>query len=379
MTTGQDQTQTLHEAADRTRSGVGRPALRARHRRGASSPSGPTWPPTSAATTRRAVRAAGGCGSASGSPAPRSCCRTAPSSCGAGPGAVPQIIPRKRPGGVAAGRRPVRRDHPLDRLPAAPQRARQALRGHRWTSRRRSPTRCAPTPRPQATAVLDDRDDGAVPALLRRVDEGADICPHCGRYLGDKPKRSKKFWLILALLLLLLVAADRRRDPAADRRRERAGGRAEAHPHGLATAEAGAEPHRRTRSAASPARAGRAGPARAIRRPDRSAAATCRSASCTGPDGAVIRIFHTPKEKANPGTFEAGKRKPLKTQAADSELATVKNFGAPSAEAATARTCSSTTPPGAASRSPSTPPRASGWTRRRRSPRRSRAQIGRQR
>jgi hypothetical protein len=43
----------------------------------------------------------------------------------------------------------------------------------------------------------------------------------------------------------------------------------------------------------------------------------------------VIRIFHTPDEDANPGTFETGERKPLESQAAESELATVKNFGTP--------------------------------------------------
>jgi hypothetical protein len=46
----------------------------------------------------------------------------------------------------------------------------------------------------------------------------------------------------------------------------------------------------------------------------------------------VIRIFHTPNEKANPGTFETGERKPLETQAEQSELATVKNFGTPECE-----------------------------------------------
>jgi hypothetical protein len=47
----------------------------------------------------------------------------------------------------------------------------------------------------------------------------------------------------------------------------------------------------------------------------------------TGPGGAVIRIFQTPKEDANPGTFRVGALKPLKTHAKSSSLATVKNFG----------------------------------------------------
>ena len=43
------------------------------------------------------------------------------------------------------------------------------------------------------------------PHCFGEIDKGAEICPHCGRYLGEKPKRSKKFWIILALLLLLLL------------------------------------------------------------------------------------------------------------------------------------------------------------------------------
>ena len=57
----------------------------------------------------------------------------------------------------------------------------------------------------------------------------------------------------------------------------------------------------------------------------------------TGPGGAVIRIFQTPKEKANPGTFKVGALKPLKTHAAEAQLATVKNYSTAECQK---RTCS---------------------------------------
>ena len=56
----------------------------------------------------------------------------------------------------------------------------------------------------EATAVLPPAIEQC-PHCFGEVDKGADICPHCGQYLGEKPKRSKKFWIILALLLLLLL------------------------------------------------------------------------------------------------------------------------------------------------------------------------------
>jgi hypothetical protein len=55
----------------------------------------------------------------------------------------------------------------------------------------------------QPTAVLPP-EMIQCPHCFGEVDKGADICPHCGKYIGDKPKRSKK-WLIILLLLLLLL------------------------------------------------------------------------------------------------------------------------------------------------------------------------------
>ena len=56
----------------------------------------------------------------------------------------------------------------------------------------------------EPTAVLPPAVEQC-PHCFGEIDKGADICPHCGHYLGEKPKRSKKFWIILALLLLLLL------------------------------------------------------------------------------------------------------------------------------------------------------------------------------
>ena len=70
----------------------------------------------------------------------------------------------------------------------------------------------------------------------------------------------------------------------------------------------------------------------------------------TGPAGAVIRIFHTPKEKANPGTFRGRRAKTLKTSAESSQIATVKNFStAECQKRLVLRPAARTTPPGAGS------------------------------
>lgn len=160
------------------------------------------------------------------------------------------------------------------------------------------------------------------PHCFGEVDKGADICPHCGRYIGEKPKRSKKWLLILLLLLLLLLIGAAifllTRDDEEPAPKPT--------PTPTATAEASAEPTPDSfRRISGPGWEGRAPRSFEL---DRSGGGDLRIHVLT--DGeTVIRIFHTPNEKANPGTFETGERKPLETQAEESELATVKNFGTP--------------------------------------------------
>ena len=48
-----------------------------------------------------------------------------------------------------------------------------------------------------------------------------------------------------------------------------------------------------------------------------------------GDNGLVIRSFHTPEKDAHPGTFRVGDLQPLESNAKESNLATVKNFGVP--------------------------------------------------
>ena len=322
MTTGQDQTQTLHEAADRTRSGVVDPRFthdidEAIEYFGADLASHVgrydtgelfvplelwlgKWEPGAALVLQdRAVLVWG---------------RTEVQS---------QIIPRKRAGGVAEV--DVQSDAITLWIDCEQPRN---VRVKRYEGTADVPTTFADMLRPdrrdrEATAVLPDAMEQC-PHCFGEIDKGADICPHCGRYLGEKPKRSKKFWIILALLLLLLLLliigallllTGDEKDPAP-----------KPTPTASATAEASAEP------TANPFRRitgpGWEGQAPRSFKLDRSGGGDLRIHVLT--DGqTVIRIFHTPNEKANPGTFETGKRKPLKSQAEVSELATVKNFGVP--------------------------------------------------
>jgi predicted nucleic acid-binding Zn ribbon protein len=173
------------------------------------------------------------------------------------------------------------------------------------------------------TAVELAPADHQCPHCFEPVRADAEFCPACGRHIGPKPKRSKK-WLIIGLLALLLVlllaivalavlGGDDK--PAAKK----------ATPTATATEAPTEAPPSTTRKISGPGWEGQA--PREGWKLTRSGGGDLRVHVLTGPDGAVIRIFHTPKEKANPGTFETGKRKSLKSNADSAELATVKNFG----------------------------------------------------
>ena len=129
MTTGQDQTQTLHEAANRTRAGVVDPRFAHDVDEAIQSFGSRPGLPRRSPRHRRAVRALGAVARQVG--ARRGARAAGPrgpgvgADRGAGPDHPAQAARRR-----GGGRRPVRRDHALDRLRAAPQRARQALRGH---------------------------------------------------------------------------------------------------------------------------------------------------------------------------------------------------------------------------------------------------------
>jgi hypothetical protein len=181
------------------------------------------------------------------------------------------------------------------------------------------------------TAVELPPADHQCPHCFEPVRADAEFCPACGRHIGPKPPRSKK-WLIIALvallvLLLLGIAAlavfggDDKQPPAK-----------------TATPTASAAPTQAppaaTRRIFGPGWEGQA--PRALKL-TRSGGGNLRVHVLTGENGLVIRIFHTPKEKANPGNFEVGSRKKLKSDADSAELATVKNFG--TSECAK-RTCS---------------------------------------
>jgi hypothetical protein len=166
--------------------------------------------------------------------------------------------------------------------------------------------------------------DEQCPHCFEPVRKGADFCPACGRHIGPKPPRSKKPFIIAAivalllliLLIVLLAVLSDDEKPAPPK------------PKPTATQEASTPapteaPPADTRRISGP---GWQGVAPRSFKVVRSGGGDLRVHVLT--DGkTVIRIFHTPNEKANPGTFETGKRKALKTQADESSLATVKNFG----------------------------------------------------
>jgi hypothetical protein len=175
--------------------------------------------------------------------------------------------------------------------------------------------------------------DEQCPHCFEPVRKGADFCPACGRHIGPKPPRSKKPFIVAAIVLLLLLillivlltvfSEDEKPGPK---------------PTPTATEQASTPtpteaPPADTRRISGP---GWQGVAPRSFKVVRSGGGNLRVHVLTDGD-TVIRIFHTPKEKANPGTFETGKRKALKTQAEDSSLATVKNFGT---EECKGRSCS---------------------------------------
>jgi hypothetical protein len=237
-----------------------------------------------------------------------------------------QTIPRKRPGGVAdvdvqpdAVTLWIDCDQPRN------------VRVKRYEGTADVPTTFADMLRPdardrEATAVLPP-EIVQCPHCFGEVTKGTDICPHCGRYIGDKPKRSKRWliFLLLGLLLLLLIVGaillltGDEEQPA----------RPTPTPTAEASAEPTADPFRRITG---PGWEGRAPRAWRISGVDRQSGGRLLVRSLRDEDGMVIRIFHTPEEDANPGTFRVGDLQPLETSAAESDLAIVENFGVPECE-----------------------------------------------
>lgn len=322
MTTGQDQTQTLYDTAARTRAAVSDPRFAAdvdeaieyfgpdiashvgRYDTGELFVPIEVWlgkwePGASLVLQDRAVLVWG---------------RTEVKS---------QIIPRKRPGSVAevdvqadAVTLWIDCDNPLN------------VRVRQYSGAMDVPTTYADTLRPEKrdrapTAELPPELEQC-PYCFGEITKGADICPHCGRYLG-KEKRSKKWLIILLLamlLLLLLLAAvlllsgdDEEPKPKPT-------------PTATATAEASAEPTADPfRRISGPGWEGRAPRSFKISGVERQSGGQLLVRTLRGDDGLVIRIFHTPEEDANPGTFQVGDLEPLETNAQESNLATVQNFG----------------------------------------------------
>jgi predicted nucleic acid-binding Zn ribbon protein len=172
--------------------------------------------------------------------------------------------------------------------------------------------------------------DHQCPHCFEPVRADADFCPACGRHIGKRAGRSKKPIIIALIVLLLLLIAGivalallRSDDEPAVTK-----------PSPTATEAPTQAPPATIRRISGPGWAGQAPRSFKVAR---SGGGDLRTHVLTGPNGAVIRIFHTPREQANPGAFEVGKRKPLQANAESAELATVRNFGP--AECAS-RTCS---------------------------------------
>src|SRR6478609_515765 len=146
------------------------------------------------------------------------------------------------------------------------------------------------------TAVELAPADHQCPHCFEPVRADADFCPACGRHIGPKPPRSKKGLIIalIALLLLLLLGiaalavfgGDDK--PAAK----------QATPTPTASAGPKKAAPAATRAISGPGWEGQAPRDLKI---TRSGGGNLRVHVLTGANGAVIRIFHTPKEKANPG------------------------------------------------------------------------------
>ncbi len=184
-----------------------------------------------------------------------------------------------------------------------------------WTSRRCSPTSSARRAGEAPTAVELPPLDQQCPHCFEPVRKDADFCPACGRHIGPKPPRSKKPFIILAIVLLLLLlllilliavlSGDEK--PAPPKPKPTATAVAET------PAPTEAPPAADTRRISGPGWQGQAPRSFKV---TRSGGGDLRVHVLTDGD-TVIRIFHTPKEKANPGTFETGKRKALKSNAED--------------------------------------------------------------
>jgi hypothetical protein len=183
----------------------------------------------------------------------------------------------------------------------------------------------APYAREAEAPEIDDRPDLVCPACGGAVREGADFCPHCGHPM-TKAKGFNKLWLLglipvavvaIVLAVLALGGDDKVKPPLAK-------ATATASPGPSATATGLALPRR----ISGPGWRGRApGSGWKIGSVSKQSGGNLLVRVLTGPGGAVIRIFQTPKENANPGTFRLGALKPLKTRAQSSSLATVRHFG----------------------------------------------------
>jgi len=247
-----------------------------------------------------------------------------------------QVIARKRPGGVAeVDVQPdaitlwIDCDQPLN------------VRVERYTGEMDVPTAFADTLRQErreaAPTVALPPSEAQCPHCFEPVRADAEFCPACGRHIGPKPKRSKKLLIILiiALLLLLLLVGVAIALLSGDD--EPTPPKASATPAETAepTAEPTADAFRRITGPGWEGRAPREG--WKISKVERLSDGKLLVRTLTGPDGAVIRIYHTPEEDANPGTFRTGDLKPLESNAAEGSVATVKNFGTPECEG---RNCS---------------------------------------
>ena len=235
-----------------------------------------------------------------------------------------QIIPRKRPGGVAEV------DAQVDAVTlwidcATP----LNVRVRRYAGTMDVPTTYADTLRPEkldmvATAELPPEIEQC-PHCFGEITKGTEICPHCGKYLGEHKRSKKWLWLLLALLLLLLLIIGAVLLLGGDDEEP-----ANPKPTPTATAEASAEPTQDPfRRISGPGWEGRAPRAFKISGVDRQSGGRLLVRTLRGDDGLVIRIFHTPEEDANPGTFRVGALKPLESSAKESNLAIVENYGVP--------------------------------------------------
>ena len=179
--------------------------------------------------------------------------------------------------------------------------------------------------------------DEQCPHCFEPVRKGAEFCPACGRHIGPKQPRSKKPFIILAIVLLLLLlllivlitVLSGDEEPAPPKPKPTATAVAET------PAPTEAPPAADTRRISGP---GWQGEAAASFKVTRSGGGDLRVHVLTDGD-TVIRIFHTPKEKANPGTFETGKRKSLKSNAEIRRSRPSRTSGRRSARGGRARTC----------------------------------------